>query len=131
MESGRFTRTGNTEHHGQSREFTQSDFQELTNLSRGLRDLRGEDFASSAGSTSLERAILTQTFLRAKSSQVRREILDRFSLLGSQRLSHKKLNAHLNKTCHVEMTSDEFDCKDYMMLSIIRCLLIDSIVFPP
>lgn len=54
-----------------------------------MPDGRGSEFASSAGSTSLERAVLTQTFSRAKSSQVRRELLDRFSVFGSERLTGK------------------------------------------
>lgn len=80
MESGRLN---NGEISGEHREFTRSDFQELAALARTMPIKRGAAFASSAGSTTLERTVLTQTFLRTKSSEARRELLDRISLLSS------------------------------------------------
>ena len=81
MESGRLSngKTG-----GEHREFTQSDIRELAAVSRGLPIEGRTEFTSSAGSTSIERAVRTQNFLRGKSSQVQWKLLDRISLFSSQ-----------------------------------------------
>lgn len=90
--SGRFRLGGNepgaiSRSGGKNREFTRLDFQRLASLSRAMPIKRGDEFASSSGSTSIERAILTRTFLQSESREVRARILDRIGNVGSQRLT--------------------------------------------
>lgn len=80
-------RLKNKENSGQHREFTGSNIQELADVSRRMQDERGSGFTPSAGRTSIERAILTHTFLQETSREARSKILDRLGNVGSQRLT--------------------------------------------
>lgn len=80
VESGRLS---NDKDGGGNRKFARSDFQRFARIARTMPDKGGGVFASSTGSTSIERAILTHTFLQAKSRESRELLLARFSNVGS------------------------------------------------
>jgi hypothetical protein len=73
--------------HAESNEFTGRDFQRLAKVSQELQDGRRNGITPSAGRTTLERTVLTGTFLRGTSEQARNTLLARFGVLGSERLS--------------------------------------------
>lgn len=80
-------RLRNDEDGGQHREFTGSDIQKLARTSRAMQDGRGSGFTPSSGRTSIERTILTHSFLQETSREARSKLLDRLSNVGSQRLT--------------------------------------------
>lgn len=69
-----------------SREFKRSDFRELAKAARRVPDAGAGRASPTAGSTSLERAVLTNTLSRGTRQEVA-NILAKFGRLGSERLT--------------------------------------------